>query len=158
MTESSENTPDCFRPWQRRALENGRTPLPENPGERPWLNTSSDTETATSSVTVPPASFTFISQRNASTLEVQASPDTVGVAQNYRWWTEGEKRRLIHLRNSGQTWAAISSAFPDRTLQALKQTYHKRRFAIERQMEKEAAAATSADTCLINEDGKKSNS
>jgi hypothetical protein len=26
-----------MRPWQERALKRGRTPLPESPGQRPWL-------------------------------------------------------------------------------------------------------------------------
>ena len=27
-----------MRSWQERALRKGRTPLPERPGDRPWLN------------------------------------------------------------------------------------------------------------------------
>ncbi|EMT66517.1 hypothetical protein FOC4_h10017401, partial [Fusarium odoratissimum] len=66
-------------------------------------------------------------------------------------------RRLIHLRNSGESWATISAEFPGRTLQGVKQTYRKRRFATERQMEKEAFAATSAKPSLIDDDDEKSN-
>ncbi|EWZ01013.1 hypothetical protein FOYG_00714 [Fusarium oxysporum NRRL 32931] len=47
--------------------------------------------------------------------------------------------------------------FPGRTLQGVKQTYRKRRFATERQMEKEAFAATSAEPSLIDDDDEKSN-
>lgn len=33
-----------IHPWQSHALGNGRTPLPEAPGERPWLGLSSGTQ------------------------------------------------------------------------------------------------------------------
>ncbi|KAF5534126.1 hypothetical protein FMEXI_11472 [Fusarium mexicanum] len=75
---------------------------------------------------------------------------------NQRWWAESEMRRLIQLRNSGESWAAIIAQFPGRTLQGVKQTYRKRRFATELQMEKEALAATSAGPCLTGDDAKKS--
>lgn len=29
--------PDRIKTWQRKALERGRTPLPDAPGYRPWL-------------------------------------------------------------------------------------------------------------------------
>jgi hypothetical protein len=71
-------------------------------------------------------------------------------------------RRLIVLRNGGATWAAVfvssrvlsywksiltvylQAAFPNRTPEALKQAYHKRRYPVERQMEIEAAEAASS--------------
>lgn len=44
MSENNKSASVQLWPWQKRALENGRTPLPESPGERPWLNLSQDTE------------------------------------------------------------------------------------------------------------------
>ncbi|KAG5746030.1 hypothetical protein H9Q69_006633 [Fusarium xylarioides] len=76
---------------------------------------------------------------------------------NQRWWTESEMRRLIQLRNSGESWAAITAQFPGRTLQGVKQTYRKRRFATELQMQKEASAATSSGPSYISDDGEKDN-
>ncbi|KAM5385074.1 hypothetical protein ACJA88_002921 [Fusarium oxysporum] len=79
------------------------------------------------------------------------------VTPHSRWWSKSDMRRLIHLRNSGESWAAISAEFPGRTLQGVKQTYRKRRFATERQMEKEAFGATSAEPSLIDDNDEKSN-
>ncbi|KAK2695137.1 hypothetical protein QWA68_006002 [Fusarium oxysporum] len=92
--------------------------------------------------------------------EISATPLTAlinVVTPHSRWWSESDMRRLIHLRNSGESWAAISAEFPGRTLQGVKQTYRKRRFATERQMEKEAFAATSAEPSIIDDDDEKSN-
>ncbi|EWG46957.1 hypothetical protein FVEG_07220 [Fusarium verticillioides 7600] len=118
MPENNKSTSVQLWPWQKRALEKGRTPLPESPGERPWLNLSPDTEISVAPLTA---------------LTNLATP-------NQRWWTESEMSRLIQLRNSGESWAAIAAQFPGRTLQGVKQTYRKRRFATELQMEKEALA------------------
>ncbi|EXA43376.1 hypothetical protein FOVG_08363 [Fusarium oxysporum f. sp. pisi HDV247] len=151
MTDNSDKASVQLWPWQKRALENGRTPLPESPGERPWLNLSPDTEISATPLTA---------LINAST----PKPRDCGeyhqihvVTPHSRWWSESDMRRLIHLRNSGESWAAISAEFPGRTLQGVKQTYRKRRFATERQMEKEAFAATSAEPSLIDDDDEKSN-
>ncbi|KAI7758635.1 hypothetical protein LZL87_007026 [Fusarium oxysporum] len=70
---------------------------------------------------------------------------------------QSDMRRLIHMRNSGESWAAISAEFPGRTLQGVKQTYRKRRFATERQMEREAFAVTSAEPSLMDDDDEKRN-
>ncbi|KAF4417257.1 hypothetical protein FACUT_12353 [Fusarium acutatum] len=93
-------------------------------------------------------------------IEISATPLTAltNVATpNQRWWTESEMRRLIQLRNSGESWATITAQFPGRTLQGVKQTYRKRRFAPELQMQKEALAASSADPSHIADDSEKDN-
>jgi len=33
-----------MQPWQQKAVAKGRTPLPESPGARPWLNSESRTD------------------------------------------------------------------------------------------------------------------
>ncbi|KAF4447157.1 hypothetical protein F53441_9302 [Fusarium austroafricanum] len=105
------NSRGGLKPWQRRALQNGRTPLPESPGHRPWLNPLSRT-----------------------------SPELASVSPtNYRYWPEDEMRRLITLKRGGANWTYIKEAFSHRTLGAIKQAYHKRRHNVERQMELEAA-------------------
>ncbi|KAF5595698.1 hypothetical protein FPCIR_4368 [Fusarium pseudocircinatum] len=90
---------------------------------------------------------------NGLALKARNSDETVA-KPNQRWWTESEMRRLIQLRNSGESWAAITLR---RTLQGVKQTYRKRRFATEIQMEKEALAASPADTSHISDDGEEDN-
>ncbi|KFA64358.1 hypothetical protein S40285_02960 [Stachybotrys chlorohalonatus IBT 40285] len=37
-------------PWQSKALESGRAPLPNAPGERPWLDKTSRTKLSTEPV------------------------------------------------------------------------------------------------------------
>ncbi|RGP60796.1 hypothetical protein FLONG3_10715 [Fusarium longipes] len=141
-----------LRPWQRRALHNGRTPLPEAPGQRPWLSVSSQlhgsrTDSATplgsSSQAIPLESSSGHRDDNGTSLEQSGRPNEP-VPLNYRFWPEDEMRRLILLRNSGATWAAVYAAFPNRTPEAIKQAYHKRRHPIERQMEVEATEAASS--------------
>ncbi|KAF5654730.1 hypothetical protein F25303_1074 [Fusarium sp. NRRL 25303] len=85
----------------------------------------------------------------------QANIVTPVTTPNQRWWTESEMRRLIQLRNNGESWATITAQFPGRTLQGVKQTYRKRRFATEQQMEKEALAAATANPSLIRDDAEK---
>lgn len=38
---NNETPPNALKPWQARALAKDRTPLPESPGCRPWLEASS---------------------------------------------------------------------------------------------------------------------
>ncbi|SCO81354.1 uncharacterized protein FRV6_05567 [Fusarium oxysporum] len=62
----------------------------------------------------------------------------------YRFWEESELRRLIEMRSGGAKWSVIAQAFPDRTFEALKQTYHKRRHAVEQKIEEEKASDKAA--------------
>ncbi|RGP71308.1 hypothetical protein FSPOR_3429 [Fusarium sporotrichioides] len=125
-----------LRPWQRRALQNGRTPLPEAHGDQRWLS---------SPCRLQPVEPFQANPAEGSSGQVSAS--VVPPTQPYRFWPEDEMRQLISLRNGGATWAMIYREFPDRTHEAIKQAYHKRRHAIERQMENETAgAATSSNT------------
>ncbi|KAM0558006.1 hypothetical protein ACHAPJ_005173 [Fusarium lateritium] len=180
-SESKTNThTGQVRPWQRKALKSGRTPLPESPGDRPWLNqapsnpqppsassqprqpstaftpfASSFSGTRSFSSTLGPGNHSSASGTNAG----QASSSNTDVPQTYRFWTEEEMRRLITIRNGGAGWPDIFAAFPHRTPEAIKQTYHKRRYAIERQMQQEAAATAPAsssnkDDEMINDEPK----
>ncbi|QPC76677.1 hypothetical protein HYE68_007429 [Fusarium pseudograminearum] len=97
-----------LRPWQRRALENGRTPLPEAQGDQRWLNSPCHSQQ-------PAGSFT------------QGATSTTPAGES-----------------SGQASTNVATEFPNRTHEAIKQAYHKRRHAIEQQMENEATGATSS--------------
>ncbi|KAF9776521.1 hypothetical protein IL306_005273 [Fusarium sp. DS 682] len=129
MTESNSNTSGQLQPWQIRALQNGRTPLPESPGERPWLNPSISSEPTRTPAT------------ESSTNTAQTSQEPTNTTRNSRYWSDDDMRRLINMRNGGGAWATIKQAFPDRTLEALKQTYHKRRHGLEGKMSEEKAIA-----------------
>ena len=119
----SNNPPSLIQPWQQRALDNGRTPLPEAPGERPWLRSK------------PPS----------APLSPQTPKTTKRAPANYKFWPEEEMRRLITLKKSGWTWDTLTKAFPDRTREAIRQAYHKRRHVVEKKMEIEAAEAEEED-------------
>ena len=64
-----------MQPWQRKALAKGRTPLPESPGLRPWLN--SDQEEArnddNSSADAPARNEAESSRRYATRATVAAN-------------------------------------------------------------------------------------
>ncbi|KAM0352151.1 hypothetical protein ACHAPZ_000867 [Fusarium culmorum] len=128
-----------LRPWQRRALENGRTPLPEAQGDQRWLSSPCHSQQPTGSFTQGATSTT-----PAGVSSGQASTNVATPSFSYRFWPEDEMRHLIALRNGGATWAMVYTEFPNRTHEAIKQAYHKRRHAIEQQMENEATGATSS--------------
>ncbi|KPA39197.1 hypothetical protein FLAG1_07953 [Fusarium langsethiae] len=99
-----------LKPWQRRALDRGRTPLPEQPGARLWVSKYAETpQGQNSSGNPPPAPAPF--------------------------WCASEVERLIRLRRDGLSWIQIKDHFPDRSLESIKQTYHKRRGAVEAVMD-----------------------
>ncbi|KAH7253856.1 uncharacterized protein BKA55DRAFT_538711 [Fusarium redolens] len=130
-----------MRPWQERALKRGRTPLPESPGQRPWL--------------LQEVSERYSVDREISGAAQQPDQADVPVSNpapanesrdlSYRFWEESELRRLIEMRSGGAQWSAIAQAFPQRTLEALKQTYHKRRHAMEQKIEDEKVGDKAAE-------------
>ncbi|KAF5694211.1 hypothetical protein FDENT_1516 [Fusarium denticulatum] len=132
---NNETPPNAAKPWQVRALAKVRTPLPESPGCRPWLEASSTQE-----VSEPGQ------QPLATTISLSASPSsTPGAALSmsesetnsnpgYKFWSQDEMKRLIELKREGNAWRDISYHFPGRSIEALKQAYHKRRAIAEEQM------------------------
>ncbi|KAM0347611.1 hypothetical protein ACHAPU_004624 [Fusarium lateritium] len=140
-----------LQPWQVHALQNGRTPLPDSPGEKRWTNLTSVPQVAggpllSSSISTNNSSSQAPSENgnNGTTYFSEASHKEEPTLM-YRFWTEDEMRYLITLRNSGVAWPEVYVAFSHRTPEAIKQAYHKRRHAVERMMEMEAAAASSND-------------
>jgi hypothetical protein len=131
MTNSNSNSNNShhasrLRPWQRSALENGRHPLPEAPGDRSWLSfprgsqppsSSADIITSLGSPSSAVPSEESSSQISANITVKHFHPQfpyavktnflKQPVPLNYRFWPEDEMRRLIVLRNGGATWAAV---------------------------------------------------
>ncbi|PNP74731.1 hypothetical protein FNYG_11868 [Fusarium nygamai] len=132
---NNETPPNALKSWQVRFLSKGRTPLPESSGCRPWLETSS-----TQDVSEPGQ------QALVTTKSLSASlPSTPGAALSmseaeansnpgYKFWNQDEMKRLIELKREGNSWRDISYHFPGRSIEALKQAYHKRRAIAEEQM------------------------
>ncbi|KAJ4258749.1 hypothetical protein NW762_007836 [Fusarium torreyae] len=147
------------KPWQQKALARGRTPLPENPGDQPRLASQGTASSSASVASGPPSSGTrSLAPISAAAQASSQAPVATG-NQSYRFWPESELRRLIEMRNGGAEWSAIFRAFPNRTPEALKQTYHKRRHAMERRMEEEqaAAAAAAGDAESVDEEARGEN-
>ncbi|RBR04192.1 uncharacterized protein FIESC28_11615 [Fusarium coffeatum] len=174
-----------MQPWQEKALAKGRTPLPERPGHRPWLEASlaessgdrnetsrgsapNEPETshpyatrstaaataATTAATTTAESADRAPAPAAITTPAPASSEQIETTTpSYVFWRGDELRRLVRMRNGGAKWAAIAEAFPERTLEALKQTYHKRRHATERLMAEEDVAAEAAAAAAGPSDG-----
>ncbi|KAM0234878.1 hypothetical protein ACHAPO_006242 [Fusarium lateritium] len=98
---SAPNHQPGLKPWQRRALDCGRTPLPEKPGIHPWAaNSAGTTQDQVSSGNAAPASALSTG--------------------------DGTSQSASH---------TTTDHFPDRSLESLKQTYHKRRGAVEAEMD-----------------------
>ncbi|KAG8676372.1 hypothetical protein FPOAC2_02468 [Fusarium poae] len=130
---SAPNHQPSLKSWQRRALDKGRTPLPEKPGARPSATNSSGTfQSQISSGNLAPASTPSTGD---GTSQSAAQPTTIATPYSYRFWSAGEVERLIRLRRDGLAWIQIKDHFPDRSLESLKQTYHKRRGAVEAEMD-----------------------
>ncbi|KAF5569290.1 hypothetical protein FPHYL_2105 [Fusarium phyllophilum] len=132
---NNETSPNALKPWQVRALAKGRTPLPESPGCRPWLETSSTQDvsgprqqalvtTGSVSASLPSTPGATLSMSEA---ETNGNP-------GYKFWNQDEMKRLIELKREGKSWRDISYHFPGRSIEALKQAYHKRRAIAEEQM------------------------
>ncbi|KAI1025151.1 hypothetical protein LB504_009844 [Fusarium proliferatum] len=121
-----------MKPWHEKALKRGRSPLPEGPGQRPWLPLEPHER--------PPinreVSGAPQGPNHAEYTVLTSAPDEANESRNlsYRFWEESEVRRLIEMRSGGAKWSAIAQVFPNRTLEALKQTYHKRRHAVEQRI------------------------
>ncbi|KAF4340524.1 hypothetical protein FBEOM_5562 [Fusarium beomiforme] len=128
-----DNSSRAIKPWQQKALARERTPLPEGPGFRPWL-----TSTQKASETGRQAAETSSSLPSLP-LSTATNPPTAQAGmvnnQGYRFWTQDEVKRLIELKREGKSWKEICDHFPGRTVESIKQTYHKRRAAAEQQMD-----------------------
>ncbi|KAJ4317170.1 hypothetical protein N0V84_007474 [Fusarium piperis] len=83
-----ERRNNIVTPWQGRALQNGRTPLPEGPGERPWVSHPNTL------VAAPAAYFGL-------------APDN-GSSHGTRWDIQAIAK-LLALRQRDTTWEDIAS-------------------------------------------------
>ncbi|KAF4967661.1 hypothetical protein FSARC_4820 [Fusarium sarcochroum] len=104
-------------PWQCKVLQNGRTPLPDSPGHRPWLDPDFSLSTS-----VPSRSNTG----------------------HYKFWTEEELELLVLLRRKGVSWVDLQFEFPGRALDGIKRAHHNQREAVERRMAERKLAAKQA--------------
>ncbi|KAM0332933.1 hypothetical protein ACHAPQ_005477 [Fusarium lateritium] len=132
-----------LKPWQLWALQNGRTPLPETPGERPWLDPRASSQITGSQSSDVASAMNVLSFSSGTTNAGEDSSSTEATPLTYRFWSDDDMRSLISLRNGGATWSVVYAAFPERTPEAIKQAYHKRRHAVEREMMMEAGASNS---------------
>ncbi|KAF4500314.1 hypothetical protein FAGAP_3464 [Fusarium agapanthi] len=137
-----------MQPWHRRVLAKGRTPLPDSSGARPRLTQKSavsavevkNQEKSRAKGSKPSANSAAQNNEPARTTTAAVA----GIDQLYRLWAKSDLRRLIKMRNGGAKCSAIALEFPDRTREALKQTYHKRRHTVEQMIEEEKPSEEAA--------------
>ncbi|KAJ4223411.1 hypothetical protein FSOLCH5_005190 [Fusarium solani] len=83
-----ERRDNIITPWQERAMQKGRTPLPEAPGARPWV-------THPETLVAAPAAFFGL------------APDT-GSSSGVRWDVT-DIAKLLVLRQKAEEWEKIAS-------------------------------------------------
>ncbi|EWG46959.1 hypothetical protein FVEG_07222 [Fusarium verticillioides 7600] len=132
---NNETPPNALKSWQVRALAKGRTPLPESPGFRPWLETSSTQDVS------EPGQQALLTTRSFSASLATTPGAALSISEaetnsnpGYKFWNQDEMKRLIELKREGNSWRDISHYFPGRSIEALRQAYHKRRAIAEEQM------------------------
>ncbi|KAI6754122.1 hypothetical protein HG530_013298 [Fusarium avenaceum] len=118
-----------LHPWQIRALQNGRTPLPEAPGAILCIEPRASSQVAGSQSSNPPSSIDVLSSSDATNTEEASGTEVSGPqfhvhqatvanirsqanSMTYRFWSGNDMRSLIALRNSGATWPDIYASFP----------------------------------------------
>ncbi|KAF4467507.1 hypothetical protein FALBO_5644 [Fusarium albosuccineum] len=143
------------------ASEDNRGGAERVPASAPAADTStsgpsSSTAAATDAASTLPASNPTIGVSSTSTSTASASTTTgpgsaggavaaaVATPSTYRYWSIADLRRLIDLKGQGLTWTGIQVHFPDRTVESLRQTWHKRRGRVEAMIAREAAEAAAA--------------
>ncbi|KAI8724192.1 hypothetical protein NCS52_00276900 [Fusarium sp. LHS14.1] len=83
-----EQRDNIIAPWQDKAMQKGRTPLPEDPGARPWV-------THPETLVAAPAAYFGL------------APDT-GSSSGVRWDVT-DIAKLLALREKGEKWEEIAS-------------------------------------------------
>ncbi|KAF5023076.1 hypothetical protein F66182_4833 [Fusarium sp. NRRL 66182] len=144
-----------LRPWQQKALDKGRTPLPEGPGDsQPRSSTmgnSSREPVSSDGGYSPPPECTVgtPTQSPVSADTAASSPDPCSIHfflqvsnRRHKFWTDEALEKLIRLkRDESLDWASIHRHFPARTLESLKRMYHKKRRETEERMAAKERAA-----------------
>jgi hypothetical protein len=118
-----------LQPWQFRALQNGRTPLPEASRERPWLDPRACSQDAGSQLQNPRSSIDVLSSSGTTNTEKASSGAEVSrnrflvyqaprtnvrskaASMTYRFWSDDDMRSLITLRNTGATWPDVYASY-----------------------------------------------
>jgi hypothetical protein len=114
-----------LQPWQLRALQNGRTPLPEAPGAKPCIDPRASSQIAGSQLSHPTSSIDVLSSSGTTNTEEasfgtevsrnrfpvyqapKTNPRSKATSMTYRFWSDDDMRSLISLRNSGATWPDV---------------------------------------------------
>ncbi|CAM1505836.1 Fc.00g114730.m01.CDS01 [Cosmosporella sp. VM-42] len=111
---------EWLRPWQRKALKRGRTPLPESPGHRPWLPTTHD------------ADFVLVRQPTKAVPrpipQKKLRSEATGLPKCQ--WSRSEIQLLLDLRSKKVHWIEMQEYFPNRSIDGIKQAWWKYRLSV----------------------------
>ncbi|KAJ0122874.1 hypothetical protein HZ326_31541 [Fusarium oxysporum f. sp. albedinis] len=106
---NNETPPNALKPWQTRALAKDRTPLPESPGCRPWLEASSTQDASgprQQATVITGSSFASLPSTTGEALSMSEAETNSN--QGYKFWNQDEVKRLIELKREGKSWRDIS--------------------------------------------------
>ncbi|KAF5618783.1 uncharacterized protein FTJAE_12144 [Fusarium tjaetaba] len=110
---NNETSPNAMKSWQVRALEKGRTPLPESPGCRPWLETSSTQDVSEPGQQALVTTRSFSASLPSTPRAALSIPEAeTNSYPGYKFWNQDEMKRLIELKRGGNSWRDISYHFP----------------------------------------------
>ncbi|KAH7129932.1 hypothetical protein B0J13DRAFT_678972 [Dactylonectria estremocensis] len=98
-----------MKKWQQIAIDNGRQPLPEAPGRRPWMATQ-------------PASIQSAAPERPF---VGRSIPKFSESAKGKNWTSEEVNLLVSLRTHDVGWEEIKRCFPNRPIDGIKQKWFK---------------------------------
>ncbi|KAH7161691.1 hypothetical protein EDB81DRAFT_944321 [Dactylonectria macrodidyma] len=98
-----------MKKWQQIAIDNGRQPLPEAPGRRPWM--ASQPTPRQNTVTELPF--------------MERSMPKFSDSAKGKNWTPEEVKLLVSLRTQDVGWEEIQRCFPNRPIDGIKQKWFK---------------------------------
>ncbi|KAH7013165.1 hypothetical protein EDB80DRAFT_365139 [Ilyonectria destructans] len=102
--------PKSMTTWQVKAIKNGRRPLPEERGQRPWIPEKPEDTPGHP----PKASLAQAPAQKLAKNGPKGSP-----------WTEKEVALLNSLKHRNIGWVCIQRYFPNRPIDGIKQKWFK---------------------------------
>ncbi|KAF7551253.1 hypothetical protein G7046_g7769 [Stylonectria norvegica] len=117
-----------LRPWQRKALKKGRTPLPEGPGQRPWKSNGTRSNITKSNRNESKGPKSKGTKSNGTKDDI--SRNRLGEllsrqprGSHYNAWSTKDLELLCALKAENLPWKDIFLHFPQRTPDAVARAW-----------------------------------